>query len=130
MYNIEYENEKNFKQLERSLKKYSIPAYKELMFKHLPNLRSGNFEDAIVNEEGYEIVLTIDKMFEKVNGKCKLVFKIENNSVILLDIVPNKILLEGHNPELLTYKGVLISKDNKEKEMFRINLLNMIDKYH
>ena len=38
----------------------------------------------------------------------------------------DNILIEGHNEELTTYKGVLISKSNAQKDIFKINLL---DKY-
>ena len=30
--------------------------------------------------------------------------------------------------ELVTYKGVMVSKQHAEKDMFKINLLNMIEK--
>ena len=35
-------------------------------------------------------------------------------------------LLEGHQSELATYKGVMISKENASKDMFKIDLLNML----
>jgi hypothetical protein len=41
---------------------------------------------------------------------------------------PIDILSEGHQSELSTYKGVMLSKENPEKDMFKINLLNMINK--
>ena len=41
---------------------------------------------------------------------------------------PSDILLEGHMAELTTYKGVMISKNNAEKDMFKINLLNSMNK--
>ena len=33
---------------------------------------------------------------------------------------------EGHRAELTAYKGVMISKAHPEKDMFKINLLNMM----
>ena len=36
------------------------------------------------------------------------------------------LLEEGHRAELTAYKGVMISKANPEKDMFKINLLNMM----
>ena len=39
-----------------------------------------------------------------------------------------EILSEGHASELVTYKGVMVSKQHAEKDMFKINLLNMIQK--
>ena len=41
-------------------------------------------------------------------------------------ITPSDILSEGHRAELATYKGVMISKENAQKDMFKIDLLNMI----
>ena len=41
---------------------------------------------------------------------------------------PLEILSEGHNSELVTYKGVMVSKQHADKDMFKINLLNMIQK--
>ena len=38
------------------------------------------------------------------------------------------ILNEGHQKELTTYKGVMVSKTHAAKDIFKINLLNMIEK--
>ena len=43
-------------------------------------------------------------------------------------IEPVDILSEGHQSELVTYKGVMVSKEHSDKDMFKINLLNMIQK--
>ena len=57
---------------------------------------------------------------------------IENNpklKIVMLDkIMPVDILSEGHQQELVTYKGVMVSKQHSEKDMFKINLLNMLGK--
>lgn len=52
----------------------------------------------------------------------------ENNSIIYLKTILPDILLEGHTSELSTYKGVMVSKSNPEKDMFKINLLNMLNR--
>ena len=52
----------------------------------------------------------------------------DKNIVLLETITPEDILAEGHRTELPTYKGVMISKANAEKDMFKINLLNMLQK--
>ena len=53
----------------------------------------------------------------------------ENNKIVMLDkLTPEDILSEGHQSELVTYKGVMVSKEHSEKDMFKINLLNMIQK--
>ena len=69
-------------------------------------------------------------MFEKVHGDINLYYLVyKDKNVIMLDrITPKNILSEGHQSELITYKGVMISKQNTEKDIFKINLLNMIQK--
>ena len=52
-----------------------------------------------------------------------------NEKIVMLDkFEPIEILSEGHASELVTYKGVMVSKQHSEKDMFKINLLNMINK--
>ena len=109
-------------------------AFKELNFSFYPALRNGNFLGELVSKnkakgtETYELKLKSDHMFSQVHGDIKLhyiVYKKEN--VVMLDtITPSDILLEGHMAELTTYKGVMISKANAEKDMFKIDLLNML----
>ena len=43
-------------------------------------------------------------------------------------LTPDDILTEGHQKELTTYKGVMVSKSHADRDMFKINLLNMLDK--
>ena len=129
-----YQNENEFKKLESALKKYNMLAFKELNFSFYPALRNGNFLGELVSKnkakgtETYELKLKSDHMFSQVHGDIKLhyiVYKKEN--VVMLDtITPSDILLEGHMAELTTYKGVMISKANAEKDMFKIDLLNML----
>ena len=121
---IDYENENEFRKLERGLKKYNMAAYKEYYFTYRPKLQAGDFSDAVLNGDVYEIALKTDRIFKKVHGQCKLIFKVKDYKVILLDITPRKMLLEGHNPELCTYKGIFVSRDNIDKDIFKINLLN------
>ena len=45
---------------------------------------------------------------------------------MLNEILPKEILLEGHKSELKTYKGIMISKSNASKDIFKIDLLNML----
>ena len=46
-----------------------------------------------------------------------------NNIVMLNNLEPKDILLDGHKSELTAYKGIMISKANAQKEMFKIDLL-------
>ena len=50
--------------------------------------------------------------------------------VMLEEITPKDFLLESteNKDELRSYKGVILSKSHEEKDMFKINLLNMMKK--
>ena len=135
-YVFEYINENEFHKLERSLKKYNMLAYKKLYFDFYPKLKEGNFLGLQVSEDKekgsicYELKLPTDVMFSKVHGDIKLIYYVYNNEkLILIDkLVPEDILTEGHQSELVTYKGVMVSKEHSDKDIFKINLLNMINK--
>lgn len=135
-YLFDYINENEFKKLERSLKKYNMLAYKKLYFEYYPALKEGNFLGELVSTNSaqgtktYELKLPTDIMFSKVHGDIKLHYLVyEENKIVMLDkLTPEDILSEGHQSELVTYKGVMVSKEHSEKDMFKINLLNMIQK--
>lgn len=131
---LTYTNENEFKKLERALKKYNMLAFKKLNFDYYPALRSGKFVGELISQnkklktETYELKLPSDSMFKQVHGEVKLIYTVHKDSqkVELKEITPAKILLEGHQKELETYKGVMISKTNASKDMFKIDLLNML----
>ena len=133
-YILDYINENEFKKLERALKKYNMLAYKKLNFEYYPKLRNGNFIGELLSTnkkdktETYELKLPSDHMFQQVHGDVTLKYIVykEQNIVMLDTITPTEILLEGHMAELTTYKGVMISKANASKDMFKIDLLNML----
>ena len=85
-------------------------------------------EIIVADDKSYELVLPTDEMFVKVHGEIKLHYTVyeDKNIVLLTNITPEGILEEGHRAELTAYKGVMISKANPEKDMFKINLLNMM----
>ena len=136
VYLFEYVNENEFKKLERSLKKYNTLAFKKMYFDYYPALKDGKFLGEIVaknKEKGnvtYELKLPTDAMFSKVHGEMKLVYHVyEEQKIVMLDrLEPVDILSEGHQSELETYKGVMVSKQHSEKDLFKINLLNLINK--
>ena len=134
-YLFDYVNENEFKKLERSIKKYNMLAYKKLYFEYYPALKEGNFLGKLIStnkENGtktYELKLPTDALFSKVHGDIKLYYLVyEKEHIVMLDkFEPKDILSEGHASELVTYKGVMVSKQHAEKDMFKINLLNMLN---
>ena len=136
IYLFDYLNENEFHKLERSLKKYNMIAYKKLYFNYYPSLKEGNFLGEIVATDKekrmttYELKLPTDVLFAKVHGEIKLHYIVyENEKIVMLDkLTPTDILSEGHQSELETYKGVMVSKEHSDKDIFKINLLNMIQK--
>ena len=133
-YVLEYLNENEFRKKERAIKKYNMLAYKKLLFEYYPRIREGNFLGIEVSRNkdvtNYELKLPPDVMFNKVHGEIILHYSVyHNQKIIMLDnITPDEILTEGHQKELTTYKGVMISKSHADKDIFKINLLNLIDK--
>lgn len=134
-YILDYLDENNFKKLERSLKKYNMVAYKKLMFDFYPKLRSGEFVGELISinkheqTETYDLKLPTDSLFVKVYGEVKLNYTVykQNNIVMLNNLEPKDILLDGHKSELTAYKGIMISKANAQKEMFKIDLLSRLE---
>ena len=135
-YIIDYINENEFKKKERAIKKYNMLAYKKLLFDYYPSLREGNFQGVLISTndkektEKYELTLPTDKTFIKVHGNITLHYTVylDQKTVILETLTPEDILTEGHQKELTTYKGVMVSKSHKELDMFKINLLSSMNK--
>lgn len=135
-YVFEYLNENDFKIKERTIKKYNMLAYKKMVFDYYVKIKSGEFLGKIVKENdnnteiSYELKIPTDDMFEKVHGEIRLYYTVykDKGVVLLTNITPEEILDEAHRIELETYKGVMISKSNPKKDMFKVNLLNMLQK--
>lgn len=135
-YVFDYVNENEFHKLERSLKKYNMLAYKKLYFDYYPRLKEGEFLGEVVSQDQlketttYQLKLPTDVLFAKVHGDITLHYVVYNTEkIVMLDtITPEDILSEGHQSELQTYKGVMVSKEHSDKDIFKINLLNMIQK--
>ena len=135
-YIIDYINENEFRKKERAIKKYNMLAYKKLLFDYYPSLREGNFLGVLVSSnekemiDKYELTLPTDQTFTKVYGHITLHYTVytDKKTIILETLTPEDILTEGHQKELTTYKGVIVSKSHKDLDMFKINLLNSINK--
>ncbi len=136
VYLFDYINENEFKKLERAVKKYNMLAYKKLCFEYYPSLKEGNLlgekvkENNETDSEYYELKLPTDIMFCRVHGVMTLHYILyrKTNTIMLDKFTPTDILSEGHQSELVAYKGVMVSKDHADKDMFKINLLNMLNK--
>lgn len=132
-YIFEYLDEIDFKKKERSVKKYNMLAYKKLMFEYYPNLREGKFLGNLIEKnketQKYVLELPTDSMFAKVHGNLELHYTVydETKVIMLENIIPEDILIDGHRTELTTYKGIPVSKAHPEKDIFKINLLNMLN---
>ena len=136
-YIIDYVNENEFRKKERAIKKYNMLAYKKLLFDYYPSLREGIFLGVLVssnekdNIDKYELTLPTDKTFMMVHGSnITLHYSVylDQKTVVLETLTPEEILTEGHQKELTTYKGVMVSKSHKDLDMFKINLLNTMNK--
>ncbi len=135
-YIFEYLDEQKFKKCERSVKKYNMFAFKKLVFDFYPKMKDGQFLGEKVSENkdnntvSFELVLPADDLFTKVHGEIVLEYDVyrDKNIVLLKTIRPEELFLEGHNTELGAYKGVMISKENANKDMFKINLLDLLNK--
>ena len=133
-YHFEYVDENEFRKKERSVRKYNMLAYKKLTFEYYPSIRDCNFVGKLVstssvdNTKKYELKLPTDSLFAKVHGELTVHYTVYEDSriVLLTNITPESILEEGHRSELSAYKGVMISKTNAQKDMFKVNLLNAI----
>jgi hypothetical protein len=134
-YGIDYIFEDEFLKMERYLKKCNMLAYKRLYFDYYPKLKEGNFLGKLIstneenNTETYELLLPTDKIFSKKYGDIKLYYVVyKEMKIVMLDkLVPEDILSKGYQSELNTYKGVMVSKENKDKDMFKIDLLRIYD---
>ncbi len=132
---LDYLDENYFKKLERSLKKYNMVAYKKLMFDFYPKLRNGEFVGELISinkheqTETYDLKLPTDNLFVRVYGEIKLSYTVyKTQHTVMLNILePQNILMDGHKSELTAYRGIMISKANAAKEMFKIDLLCKLD---
>ena len=133
-YVLDYVNENEFRKLERAFKRYNMRAFKKLSFEYYPDLKEGKFDGEVISQNKkagtvtYELKLPSDAMFAQVHGEVKLIYTVytKEETVMLKEITPKDILLEGHRSELGTYKGIMISKTNASKDIFKIDLLNML----
>lgn len=91
----------DFQKKVRFLAKYFRKTYKYLIFDILPKLKHEG------DEEGrHTYKLPIDNVFNQVYGELKLHYSVKDKAVILEDITPRDILMEGYMDLLPVYKGI------------------------
>ena len=135
-YILDYINENEYKKKEKAIKKYNMLAYKKLIFEYYNDLRDGNFQGVCVETDKqngiskYELKLPTDRMFSNVHGPLMLHYSVyeQQRMVMLNTLTPEDVLTEGHMEELSTYKGVMVTNSHKDKDMFKINLFNAMNK--
>ena len=133
-YVFEYLDEYDYNSKERTLRKYNKLAHKKLIFNYYPELKSGNFLGELVdkkdNVSNYELKIETDTLSEKVHGEIKVHYSVyhDKHIILLTNITPEELLNEAYASELDTYKGVIVSKSNPQKDIFKVNLINMLQK--
>lgn len=114
--NITYLDENQCRKLVRGLKEVNMIAYKQFVFKQV------NFE----KEPGkYELLLNTNDTFKKIYGDIKIIYSTYNDTVVIENIEPSRVLMEYHNKKKNTYKGIPFVD---EKDVFKINLLREMRK--
>lgn len=112
---ITYLDEVDYKKKEKALRTYFWKTYDYLMEEIIPILQKENKIDG-----QYEVDLQAPKLFEKVYGKVKLLFRVQNDIVILEDITPSKMFMEMYSRLLPTHRGIPY---RNERDKFKIELL-------
>ena len=107
-----YLDENDYIKKTRSLKKYCIRSYKDLIFNILPNLKDidGHYEKKVYTP----------KEFKLVYGQIKLIYSVRNNTAILENIEPSQFLLDGYFTELHTYKNMFY---RNKQDRFKIDMV-------
>ena len=122
---VTYEDENAFNKLAKALKKYNMFAYKDFIFNLMYQLRDGKMVGEEIEPNIWRCDLQSDKIFEFVYGKMYFTYRVEDGyRVVLLDMEPKDLLLDGHPKQLSTYKGDQI-RGNKER--FKIDIYNNIN---
>ena len=132
-YTFDYRNKNEFDKVTKGLKKCGVLAYKKILFEYCPSLKKGNFLGKLIfadkkgNIRKYELVLPTEPYFAKVYDELVLHYTVfMNEKVIMLDTITPEEVLMNASPDM--YKGVLGGEIKKETNMFKINLLDMMQK--
>ena len=117
---IYYEDTPKLQHELRSLRKYNMVGYKQIIFKdRIVELDFNNVKDDL-----YVAELKTDRLFESVYGSYKayVTYNKENNSITVNYIEPSDLLAAGFRRTLDTYLGIPYRDD---KDLFKIKLVVM-----
>ena len=103
------------------LKKYNKAAYKDLIFKIVPELKQGNFIGQPISEISYFIKLNFSELFSKIYGEVGIVYTIVDNYIVI-ESSNRDLFFELYRRVCPVKKGVPIIDKKAE---FKLNLLTM-----
>lgn len=113
-----YLDENDFVKKLTSLKKYFKKAYNFYTHEIAEKLKKPNKIDGV-----YQIELPTDDIVKRVYGAITLQFSVKHDVVILEDLKPSELLLEGYTRVLSIYKGIPY---RDKKDLSKIKLVEMI----
>lgn len=104
----------------RSLRKFNMTAYKQLLFEVLPSLRAGSNLGTKQSDGTYKVYLKADSSFEFVYGKIYLIYSLEGkNAIMIHDLCPFNVLHSLYKKIPPVIDGVPICDSSA---MFKLNL--------
>lgn len=113
---IKYIDENEYRKLLRGLREINKLAYKQIVLKKIEFDKTPGKHEAILNSS---------EIFKKVHGDVKLIYSTYNDTVVIENIEPSRVLIEYHNKKKNTYNGIPFVDD---KDVFKINLLREMKK--
>ena len=120
---------------EQTLKKIFPSIYKSLNLDYYIRLQKGVFPGKLIgvdkedNIEKYECKINYSEIFEKVHGEIKFIYEVnENKKTIILNKIEPTNFFEDAKEGFLDYKNCIVTKKNKTKDMYKIDLITMLNK--
>ena len=113
-------SENRFNKLIRAVRTYNMSAYRDFMYKFIPELKSGKVLGNKISDTLYEYELPCSSLFKEVHGKLRVLYRVEGNSITMISVEPEEILTECANKLLDTYKGVVVAGP---KDKFKVDLI-------
>ena len=116
--------------------KYTFPKYHyKLQVEYYNSLKKGNFIGDVIssNEEEqvtiYEYKFATSKVFEKVHGELKINYVVyHKDRLIRLIELETEYFFKNAKDGIINYKGCIVTKKNQEKDVYKINLITMLNK--